>query len=156
VTGLVSSRLAQAGARSGTDTARARLTVRGAATGMFALFFFGALAAAWLHADVLTGLSFCAGVIVAVRLVRRELLPTVVVMPPAIFVLAVGLVQVCTVQGKTPHAMVLSVFEGTLIVLAGSALWLFGGMAVCVTVAIRRGLLLSIGELRAALRAARR
>ncbi len=154
--GLVRARLAQAGAGSGSEPAGAQLTVRGAAIGMLALFFFGALAAAWLHADLLTGLSFCAGVILAVRLVRRELLPIIVVMPPAIFVLAVGLVQVCTVQGKTLHAMVLSVLEGTLIVLAGSALWMFGGMAVGITVAVRRGLLLSVRELRAALRGARR
>ncbi len=152
---MVRSRLARQRASAGREADRAHLTVRGAAIGMLALFFFGALAAAWLHADVLTGLTFCAGAILAVRLVRRELLPIVVVMPPAIFVIAVGLVQVCTVQGKTLHAMVLSVLEGSLIVLAGSALWLFGGMAVCVTVAIRRGLLPSLGELRAALRAAR-
>jgi hypothetical protein len=153
---LARSRLAQARAGAGQEADRAHLTVRGAAVGMFALFFLGALVAAWLHADVLTGLTFCAGAIVAVRLVRCELLPIVVMMPPAIFVLAVGLVQIFTVQGKTLHAMVLSVLEGSLIALAGSALWLFGGMAVCITLAVRRGLLPSISDLRAALRAARR
>jgi hypothetical protein len=124
--------------------------------GMFAVFFAGGLAGAWLHADVLTGLSFCTGAVLAVRLVRRELLHLVVVMPPAIFVLAVVLVQVCTVQGKTLHAMVLSVLEGTLIMLADGALWLFGGMAACVALACARGLRASVAELRMALRASRR
>jgi hypothetical protein len=123
---------------------------------MFAVFFAGALAGAWLHADVLTGLSFCIGAVLAVRLVRRELLHLVVVMPPAIFVLAVVLVQVCTAQGKTLHAMVLSVFEGTLIALADGALWLFGGMAACVALAFSRGLLRSVADLRTTLRASRR
>jgi hypothetical protein len=123
---------------------------------MFALFFLGALLAAWLHAGLLTGLSFCLGAILAVRLVRRELLHFVVAMPPAIFLLAAGLVQICTAAGKTLHAMVLSVFVGTLVTLAGSAIWLFGGMAACVALALSRGMLQSLADLRAALRAARR
>jgi hypothetical protein len=77
-------------------------------------------------------------------------------MPPANFVLAVVLVQVCTVQGKTLHAMVLSVLEGTLIVLADVALWLFGGMAACVALAYARGLRRSVAELRMTLRASKR
>jgi hypothetical protein len=123
---------------------------------MFGVFFASALAGAWLHADLLTGLGFCVGAVLAVRLVRGEVLHLVVVMPPAIFVLAVVLVQVCTAQGKTLHSMVLSVIEGSLITLADGALWLFGGMAASVALAFSRGLLRSVTELRTTLRASRR
>ena len=48
------------------------MTARGAVLAMLALFFFGTLAADWLHLGVLTGLSFVAGAALAARYTRRD------------------------------------------------------------------------------------
>ena len=81
------------------------MTARGAVLAMLALFFFGTLAADWLHLGVLTGLSFVAGSALAARYTRRDGLLAVVVTPPLIFLVALVVTEVEAVPERMVFAL---------------------------------------------------
>ncbi|HLI36196.1 MAG TPA: DUF6542 domain-containing protein [Streptosporangiaceae bacterium] len=123
-----------------------RLTGRGAILCLFAACFLSIVAAGWLSAGVLAGVTFAVGCAAIARYVKpRDLLP-VSVCPPLVFFVACVCAKALTSAGTG------SAVEGTLITLASSAPWLFGGTALTVLIALRRGLAGNVRELRAGLR----
>jgi hypothetical protein len=119
---------------------------------MFGLFLVSDLIADWFGLEVLAGLGFAAGCVLGPYFVRRHALLRVVAAPPAVFLAALVIVQVLTAQGTSRHGKVLSVAEGTLLTLAALAPWLLAGTALSAVVAIPRGLVQCLRELRAELR----
>jgi hypothetical protein len=138
-----------------TPARRSYATARGALVAMFALFFFSSLVAGWLDLGFVTGFSYAAACVLAPYLASRRALLHVVVAPPAIFVIALLVTQVLTAQGTSRHGRVMSVLEGTALTLAATAPWLITGTALGVVVAIRRGLLGCVRQLRSELRGER-
>jgi hypothetical protein len=136
---------------------RPRLTGRGAIVALFALFLVASVLSDWTGLGVLTGLGYLVGCTLAPLYVRDRALLQVVVVPPALFLSIVLIIQVLTAQGTGKHGMVLSVVEGTLLTLAATAPWLLAGTAASVGIALRRGLMGPVrqiwGELRGDLRA---
>jgi len=128
------------------------VTGRGAIVAMFGLFLFGGVVANWLNLAVLTGITYVAGCVLAPLFVGRRALLKVVIAPPAVFLVAVIVMQVMTAQGTSRHGKALSVLEGTLLTLAAVAGWLFGGTALGIIVACTRGLRASVREFSADLR----
>ena len=104
---------------------RIRLTGRGAALGMLAVFALGLLGASWLGWAVLAGASFVVGSAAAAWYVRPADLLTVAVTPPLLFGATLVGVKAATATGN----MALLTVEGTAITLAGAAPWLFAGVA---------------------------
>ena len=127
---------------------RSHVTTRGALAGMFALCLIACLAAAWSRLDILAGFAFVAGCVIAPVYARRDALLHIVISVPVIFLLAEIATQAMTAQGSTSHGTTLSVLEGTILALAAVAPWLFAGTAVCVIVAMMRGLPQCIRDLR--------
>ncbi|HEY2507472.1 MAG TPA: DUF6542 domain-containing protein [Streptosporangiaceae bacterium] len=135
-----------------TGSFRFQFTARGALLGMFALCLVSCLVSAAWGIGVLAGLGYCAAGVLAPLYVRREALLQVVLAPPAIFLVAVLFAQAFTAQGDSAHGTVLSVLEGTFLMLSGAAPWLLAGTAVAVSVATYRGLPQCVREFRATLR----
>lgn len=119
---------------------------------MFLLCLVACVASAGLGVGVLAGLGYCAACGLAPGYVRRDALLQVVVSPPAAFLVAVFIAQVLTAQGDSAHGAVLSVLEGTFLMLAGATPWLILGTIGCVCIAIYRGLPQCVREFRASLR----
>jgi hypothetical protein len=69
-----------------------------------------------------------------------------------VFLAALVLAQVATAQGTGKHGKILSVLEGTALVLAALAPWLLASTAICVGVAVPRGLVQSVRDLKRELR----
>jgi hypothetical protein len=146
--------------RAGTDDSgqpsppafRSHVTTRGALAGMFALCLAACLVAASWRLDALAGFAFVAGCVLAPIYARRDALLHIVISVPVIFLLAEIATQAMTAQGSSGHGSALSVLEGTFLALAGVAPWLFAGTAVCVGVAMMRGLPQCIRDLRGAAR----
>jgi hypothetical protein len=132
--------------------ARSYVTARGAIVAMFGLFLVCDLIADWFGLEVLAGVGFAAGCVLGPYVVRRHALLRVVAAPPAVFLAALVIVQVLTAQGTSRHGKVLSVAEGTLLTLAALAPWLLAGTTLGAVVAIPRGLLECVRELRSELR----
>jgi len=128
------------------------MTARGAVLAMFSLFFLGTLVAGWLHLGLLTGLSFVAGSALAARYTRRDGLLAVVVTPPLLFLIALVGVEVLTSHADTTKHTLTSAAEGTILTLAAVAPWLFIGVIVGLAIALFRGLLQCIRDLRTELR----
>jgi len=128
------------------------MTARGAVLAMLALFFFGTLAADWLHLGVLTGLSFVAGSALAARYTRRDGLLAVVVTPPLIFLVALVVTEVFTSHADTTKHALTSAAEGVILTLAAVAPWLFAGVIIGVVIALFRGLPQCIRDLSTELR----
>lgn len=128
------------------------MTARGAVLAMFSLFFFGMLAADWLHLGSLTGLSFVAGCAVAARYTKRDGLLTAVVTPPLIFMIALVCSETMSSHADTLRHTLTSVIEGIVLTMASVAPWLFAGVIIGVTIAMFRGLPQCVRELRADLR----
>jgi hypothetical protein len=120
---------------------------------MFAVFFAGTIAAGWLHADLLGGLSFAAGCAVAAWYTRRDAMLTVVVTPPLIFMAALVIAELLTSPGDTAHHKLTSAAEGTILTLAAVAPWLFAGVILGLVIAMFRGLPQCVRDLRTDLRA---
>ncbi len=139
-----------------TSPVRTYVTVRGALVALFALCLVTCLIAAWRQFDVLAGLGYFAGCLAAPVCVRREAQLQIVIAPPVVFLLAVLLTQVLTAQGSSSHGSMLSVVEGTFLMLAGTAPWLFAGAAGCIAVAMFRGLPGCVREFRADFRGERK
>ncbi len=118
---------------------------------MLGVFLAGCLAAGWLHAGALPGLSFLAGAAGGAWYCRRTALLRVVVIPPALFLLAVLAEQLVTAPGGTAMTAAESVLAGTFLMLSANAPWLFFGMAAAIGVAWQRGLRQCVRKLRAEL-----
>jgi len=134
------------------DTLRIRLTGRGAAMAMLAIFALGLLVASWMGWPVLAGASFVIGSAAAVLYVRPGDLLMVAIVPPLLFGIALVGVKAATATGS----MALSIAEGAAITMAEVAPWLFAGMALTLVIAWARGLGGCVRELRQELRAAGR
>lgn len=143
-----------AGRPDGPDGPRgpAVLTARGAVVAMLALFLAGNLISDWLHVDLLTGLSFAAGCVLATYYTRRGDLLLVVVTPPVIFLVAAACAQLITAPGGAFSTWIESVAAGVLLTLAAAAPWLAGGVAAALVIAMVRGLPACVASLRADLR----
>ncbi len=131
---------------------RSRVTTRGALLGMFVVCLVACLLAAWVHADVIASLGFVAAGILAPVYARREALLYIVISVPVVFLLAEVITQLLTAQGSSGRGSAISVLEGTLLTLADVAPWLVAGTAICVGIAMVRGLPQCIRDLRAGLR----
>lgn len=149
VPGRTAAAPGQAAEATAAAAAGPRLTARGAAVALFLLCFLGILAARWLGQDLLAGASFAVAAVLTAACTKRSDLLQVVVSPPAVFTLAVICAKAVTPQGS----LLLSTAEGTLLTLAETAPWLIGGMAVCVIIALARGLRANARALSADLRA---
>jgi len=123
---------------------------------MFAVCFVSCLLAAWLHLDLIAGLGFCAGCVLATRYTRPGVLLHVVLSLPVIFLVAELVTELITAWGGTGHRTVLSVLEGTLLTLAAVAPWLFAGTTIGFVIAMFRGLPQCVRDLRAESRGADR
>ena len=143
---------APAGEGQGAGTSRSQVTGRGAMVAMFGLFLAANLVSGWLGHEVVAGLAYLAACAAGPYLVRRHALLQVVVAPPAIFLIALVITQMATAQGTGQHGKALSVLEGTVLVLAALAPWLLAGTAICVGVAIPRGLVQCARDLKRELR----
>ena len=92
---------------------------------------------------------------IAVGTVRREDLLIVVIAPPVIFLGAVTCAELIT--GHEDHgAGAVAVAAGILLTLAGAAVWMFGGLAGALVIALVRGLPQCVRDLRAGLNAGSR
>jgi hypothetical protein len=139
-----------ASAGSGTGQGRlsqARITSRGAAIAMFALFLAGDLLAGWLSVGALAGLSFVAGCVLAALCTRRHHLLFTVTTPPVIFLIAVLCAEALTSPGGTFAVSAEAVAAGTILTLAMAAPWLLGGVLLCLIIAMFRGLPQCVREL---------
>jgi hypothetical protein len=111
-----------------------RLTGRGGVVVVFGTCFAGLLVADLAHWEELADAVFFMASSLTAYYVRRGSLLPVAVSPPLLFFVAMALEKLVIASGM-PAAM-----EGTLVMLAGAAPWLFAGTAVTVGIALLRGL----------------
>jgi hypothetical protein len=137
---------ARSGAGGGASVLR--LTGRGAVLGLFILSFLGVLASGWLGTGIVADVLFVAGCGAMAWYAKPSDLLTVVVSPPLAFFFSCVLAKLISSSGGTSAA------EGILVTLATSAPWLFAGTALTIAIALRRGLLGNLRELRQGLRGA--
>lgn len=123
---------------------------------MFAVCLASSLLAAWLHIDVIAGVGFCAGCVLATRYSRPQAQLPVVLSIPVIFLTAELITQLIAPGGGSAHRTALSMFAGALLTLAAVAPWLFVGTAGGLAIALFRGLPQCVRELRAEARGADR
>lgn len=143
------SRRPAARAATGVSSFRSHVTARGALLGMFLLCLVTCLVGGWRQVDILDGLAYCAGCVLMPVYARRDAQLRVVISAPAVFLLALVLAQALTAQGSSGHGSALSVAEGTFLTLADVAPWLFAGTALCLVIALTRGLSQCVRDLRA-------
>ena len=122
-----------------------RLTGRGAILGLFLLLFVGILISGWLNSGIPADLLFLLGCGAMASYTKPRDLLSVSISPPLAFFCACVLAKLITSSGGTSAA------EGILVTLATSAPWLFAGTALTIVIALRRGLLDNIRDLRASL-----
>lgn len=127
---------------------RGRLPASAALLSMLLLCLVTCLVAAWRQLDGLAGFGFCAGGVLAPVYARRSAQLIVAVSAPVVFLVAEIAAQSITAPSGSGHSIVLSVLEGTLLVLAEVAPWLFAGTAVCIVIAMFRGLPQCVRDLR--------
>jgi hypothetical protein len=113
---------------------------------MFGTGLLGALFSRWFDMEVLAGLSFAAGCVLAALATRPADLLTVAVSPPAIFFTVTVLAEFLTTVGE--GSLVRGMAVGLLTSLAASAPWLFVGTILVLVIAFPRGLLTTFNELR--------
>ncbi|WP_198679388.1 DUF6542 domain-containing protein [Thermomonospora amylolytica] len=135
------------------DGAKGAVTGRGGVVILFALALLGALAGHWLKSPPAAGLGFVAGCLLAALTTRRADLLTLVVCPPLVFLLATLTAQLLTSLGKESLLRVMLV--GLVTSLSAAAPWLFLGTLLVVVVAVPRGLLTAVRELRTRLAGSR-
>jgi hypothetical protein len=138
--------------RSQQTLGRSHMTARGAMLAMFGLFLGCDLVASWTGHEVAAGLGFVAACLLGPYVVRKHALLQVVAAPPAVFLVALVMTQIGTAQGTGKHGKILSVLEGTVLVLAAIAPWLLSGTVLGVAVAIPRGLVQCARDLKRELR----
>ena len=129
----------------GRGAAVLRLTGRGAILGLFLLLFVGILISGWLNSGIPADLLFLLGCGAMAWYTKPRDLLSVSISPPLAFFCACVLAKLITSSGGTSAA------EGILVTLATSAPWLFAGTALTIVIALRRGLLDNIRDLRASL-----
>lgn len=122
-----------------------RLTGRGAILGLFVVLFLGILISGWLNSGIPADLLFLLGCGAMAWYTKPRDLLSVSISPPLAFFCACVLAKLITSSGGTSAA------EGILVTLATSAPWLFAGTALAIAIALRRGLLDNIRDLRASL-----
>jgi hypothetical protein len=115
---------------------------------MIAAALIGNLIGVWLQASSICGLGYAAGCLLAVWYARRESLLLVLTTPPLIFLITLAGAELITAHGGSAGSGPLATAEGTILMLAAVAPWLFGSTIGCLIVALARGLRLSIRELR--------
>jgi hypothetical protein len=118
------------------------LTGRGGLVVMFGATGLGAL----LGNHTFQGMLFCAACVVAAVTTRKSDLLTVVVSPPAIF-FTVSLIA-AVLGGLGDHSFLVSVLVSVGTTLTEGAPWLFLGTLLMVAIALPRGLLKNLAELR--------
>ena len=123
-----------------------RLTGRGGILALVVLTFLGLLVSDLVGWGLLSNVTFVAACVAIACYARPTDLLPVTVCPPLAFFVACVCTELITSAGGTSAA------EGTLLTLATSAPWLFLGTAVTIVIALRRGLLDNIRELRHGLR----
>lgn len=111
-----------------------RLTGRGGVVVMFAACFLGLLIADWANWEELADAVFFMASSLTAYYVRPGSLLPVAVSPPLLFFGAMALEKLAIASGTLAAA------EGTLVMLAGAAPWLFAGTALTVGIALLRGL----------------
>jgi hypothetical protein len=141
-----------AGAWPDREAGRSHMTARGAMVAMFGLFLAGDLIASWTGHEVPAGVGFLAACVLGPYLVRKHALLQVIAGSPALFLVALVITQIATAQGTGKHGKILSVLEGTVLVLAALAPWLLSGTVLGVVVAIPRGLVQCTRDLKRELR----
>jgi hypothetical protein len=129
--------------------ARSRITAREAVLMMLGVFLAGDLLAGWLGLSVLTGLTFVAGCLLAAVGTHRQDLLVMVTTPPLIFLVAVVCAETLTSPGSTFAASAGAVAAGTILTLSAAAPWLFGGVLLCLIIAMVRGLPQCVRDLQA-------
>ncbi|MFF5206738.1 DUF6542 domain-containing protein [Streptosporangium sp. NPDC000396] len=129
-----------------------RLTARGAVAFVLACTLAGSVLQAFLGLSALIGLAFVAGCVVAVSLLNRRDLLSLVVSPPLIFFAATLVIE--AVRSLTTPSPIQSLGLGMFTALSAGAPWLFGGSLLVLIIAWRRGLARCVRELREELRAA--
>jgi len=127
---------------------RGRFTAGATLLGMLLLCLVTCLVAGWRQVDVLAGLGFCAGCVLAPVYARRAAQLRVAISAPVVFLVAEIVAQALTAPVSPGHGAVLAVVEGTLLALADAAPWLFAGTAVCIVIAMFRGLPQCVRDLR--------
>lgn len=101
---------------------------------MFGGCFLGLLIADWTNwAELADAVFFMVSSLTAYYTRPGSLLP-VAVSPPLLFFAAMAIEKFLVVAG------VLAAFEGTLVMLASAATWLFAGTALTLAIAFLRGL----------------
>ena len=108
--------------------------------------FVGIMVSGWLGIGALADVVFVAACAAMAWYAKPSDLLTVAVSPPLAFFFACVLAKLASSAGGTSAA------EGILVTLATSAPWLFAGTALTILIALRRGLLGNIRELRQGLR----
>jgi len=141
-----------ASATDQTARARSRITARGAALVMLGAFLAGDLLAGWLGLSILTGLTFVAGCLLAAVCTQRHDLLFMVTTPPVIFLVAVVCAETLTSPGSTFASSAGAVAAGTVLTLSAAAPWLFGGVLLCLIIAMVRGLPQCVRDLQTDLR----
>jgi hypothetical protein len=111
-----------------------RLTGRGGVVVMFVTCFLGLLIADWANWEELADAVFFMASSLTAYYVRPGSLLPVAVSPPLLFFAAIALEKLAIVSGT------LAALEGTLVMLANAAPWLFAGTALTVGIALLRGL----------------
>ncbi|SNT56469.1 hypothetical protein SAMN05216276_106424 [Streptosporangium subroseum] len=128
-----------------------RLTARGAVAFVLAFTLVGSVAQV-LSGWPVIGPAFVVGCVVAVSLVNRRDLLSLVVSPPLTFFVATVVTEL--VRALTTASPIQSFGLGVFTALSGGAPWLFGGSLLVLVIAWRRGLTQCVRELRDELRAA--
>jgi hypothetical protein len=131
---------------------RSHMTARGAMLAMFGLFLAADLTASWTGHQVPAGVGFLAACVFGPCVVRKHALLQVIAASPAVFLIALVITQIATAQGTGKHGKILSVLEGTVLVLAALAPWLLSGVVLGVVAAIPRGLVQCARDLKQELR----
>ncbi|MCG5216763.1 DUF6542 domain-containing protein [Streptosporangium soli] len=130
-----------------------KLTARGAIAVILVVALLGNAIGGLTGSPVAAGATFVAGCLAGVLLVNPRDLLSLVVTPPLIYFVAT-LIGV-TVRALGADSMVQTFGLGMFTELSTGAPWLFGGSALVLAVALRRGLPANVRDLRDDLRSAR-
>ncbi|MFG2005720.1 DUF6542 domain-containing protein [Spirillospora sp. NPDC048911] len=129
------------------------LTGRGGIVVVFGTGLLGALFARWLDMEIMAGLAFAAGCVLAAFTTRPADLLTLAVSPPLVFFAVTFIAELVTTAGH--GSLLRGVTVGLLTTLASTAPWLFLGTVLVIAIGIPRGLVTAFRELRTKLAGSR-